>query len=146
MSIRFATQIEYKDKRRDDLRETLDIQISDTAGIRSYEMYSGGEAFRVNFAIRLALEEALSNAFKHGNKNDPRKKVELACRVDAQMVEIDIMDEGEGFDPNSVPDPTAEENIEIPAGRGLTLIRAFMTEVEIHPPGNRVRMKYVRPA
>ena len=98
------------------------------------------------FAIRLALEEALSNAFKHGNKNDPRKKVELACHVDAQVVEIDIMDEGEGFDPNSVPDPTAEENIEIPAGRGLTLIRAFMTEVEIHPPGNRVRMKYVRPA
>jgi serine/threonine-protein kinase RsbW len=97
------------------------------------------------FAIRLALEEALSNAFKHGNKNDPRKKVELACRVDPQTVEIDILDEGEGFDPNSVPDPTAEENIEIPAGRGLTLIRAFMTEVVIHPPGNRVKMKYVRP-
>jgi exonuclease SbcC len=60
MSIRFATQIEYKDKRRDDLRETLDIQISDTAGIRSYEMYSGGEAFRVNFAIRLALSKILA--------------------------------------------------------------------------------------
>jgi serine/threonine-protein kinase RsbW len=98
------------------------------------------------FAIRLALEEALSNAFKHGNKNDPGKKVELACRVELNTVEIDIQDEGEGFDPKSVPDPTAEENIEIPAGRGLTLIRAFMTEVEIHPPGNRVRMKYVRPA
>lgn len=60
MSIRFATQIEYKDKRRDDLRETLDIQISDTAGIRNYEMYSGGEAFRVNFAIRLALSKILA--------------------------------------------------------------------------------------
>ncbi len=60
MSIRFATQIEYKDKRRDDLRETLEIQISDAAGIRNYEMYSGGEAFRVNFAIRLALSKILA--------------------------------------------------------------------------------------
>ncbi len=60
MSIRFATQTEYKDKRRDDLKETLDIQISDSAGIRNYEMYSGGEAFRVNFAIRLALSKILA--------------------------------------------------------------------------------------
>jgi exonuclease SbcC len=60
MSIRFATQAEYKDKKRDDLKETLDIQISDSAGVRNYEMYSGGEAFRVNFAIRLALSEVLS--------------------------------------------------------------------------------------
>jgi exonuclease SbcC len=60
MSIRFLTQKEYKDKKRDDLKETLDIQISDPAGIRNYEMYSGGEAFRVNFAIRLALSEILA--------------------------------------------------------------------------------------
>ena len=60
MSIRFVTQAEYKDKKRDDLRETLEIQISDGAGLRSYEMYSGGEAFRVNFAIRLALSEILA--------------------------------------------------------------------------------------
>lgn len=60
MAIRFVTQAEYKDKKRDDLRETLEIQISDSAGIRSYEMYSGGEAFRVNFAIRLALSEILA--------------------------------------------------------------------------------------
>ena len=60
MSVRFVTQTAYKDKRRDDLRETLDIQISDGVGIRDYEMYSGGEAFRVNFAIRLALSEVLA--------------------------------------------------------------------------------------
>ena len=60
MSIRFATQTEYKDKKREDLKETLDIQISDSAGTRNYEMYSGGEAFRVNFAIRLALSEILA--------------------------------------------------------------------------------------
>jgi serine/threonine-protein kinase RsbW len=97
------------------------------------------------FAIRLALEEALNNAFKHGNKDDPRKTVRMDCRVDTDLVVIDIEDEGEGFDPDSVPDPTEQENVEIPSGRGLTLMRAFMTEVHIQPPGNRVRMKYVRP-
>ncbi len=60
MSVRFVTQAEYKDKSRDDLRETLDIVISDNAGTRDYEMYSGGEAFRINFAIRLALSEVLA--------------------------------------------------------------------------------------
>ena len=60
MSVRFITQAAYKDRRREDLRETLDIQISDSNGTRDYEMFSGGEAFRVNFAIRLALSEVLA--------------------------------------------------------------------------------------
>ena len=60
MAVRFVTQAAYKDKRRDDLKETLDIQISDEAGTRDYEMFSGGEAFRVNFAIRLALSQVLA--------------------------------------------------------------------------------------
>lgn len=60
MSIRFATQAEYKDKKRDDRKETLDILISDGAGMRDYEMFSGGERFRVDFAIRLALSEILT--------------------------------------------------------------------------------------
>ncbi len=61
MHISFITQQAYKDRRRNDLRETLDIQISDSAGVRAYEMYSGGEAFRVNFAIRLALSQVLAH-------------------------------------------------------------------------------------
>jgi exonuclease SbcC len=61
MSVRFVTQSAYKDKKREDLKETLDIQISDGAGVRDYEMYSGGEAFRANFAIRLALSEVLAS-------------------------------------------------------------------------------------
>ena len=60
MSVRFRTQAEFKDKKRDDMKETLDILISDSAGSRDYELYSGGEAFRVNFAIRLALSEVLA--------------------------------------------------------------------------------------
>ena len=60
MSVRFATQKDYKDKNRDDKKETLDILISDSAGTREYELFSGGEAFRVNFAIRLALSRVLA--------------------------------------------------------------------------------------
>ncbi len=60
MTVRFVTQGAYKDKRREDLKETLDIQISDSSGTRDYELFSGGEAFRVNFAIRLALSEVLA--------------------------------------------------------------------------------------
>ncbi len=60
MSVRFITQRGYKDNKRDDLKETLDIQISDGAGLRDYEMFSGGEVFRVNFAVRLALSEILA--------------------------------------------------------------------------------------
>jgi exonuclease SbcC len=60
MSVRFVTQRDYKDKNREDKKETLDIQISDATGVRDYEMFSGGEAFRVNFAIRLALSRVLA--------------------------------------------------------------------------------------
>jgi len=60
MSVRFSTLRDYKDKNRDDKRETLDITISDANGIRDYEMYSGGEAFRIDFAIRLALSKVLA--------------------------------------------------------------------------------------
>ncbi len=60
MSIRFITQREYADKKRTDLKETLDIQIQDRAGVRDYEMFSGGESFRINFAIRLALSHVLA--------------------------------------------------------------------------------------
>ena len=60
MHLHFETQAKYKAEKRKDLRETLEIQVSDGAGVREYEMYSGGEAFRVNFAIRLALSEVLA--------------------------------------------------------------------------------------
>ncbi|MFC2028428.1 AAA family ATPase [Chloroflexota bacterium] len=61
MSIRFQTQAAYKDKKRRDLKETLEILIMDESGVRDYEMFSGGEAFRVNFAIRLALSKVLAH-------------------------------------------------------------------------------------
>ncbi len=98
------------------------------------------------FAIRLALEECLNNAFKHGNRGDASKTVTVSCRVDPRAVTIDVEDQGQGFDPHAVPDPTQDENLEIPAGRGLLLMRAYMTDVRIDPPGNRVRMRFERRA
>ena len=97
------------------------------------------------FAIRLALEEALTNAFKHGNNDRPDSTVNLVYRIGPESVELEIEDEGDGFDLHAVPDPTVEENVEIPAGRGIVLMRAFMTDVQFIPPGNRVRMVFRAP-
>lgn len=96
------------------------------------------------FAIRLALEEALVNGFRHGNRGDPEKSVTVRCTMDADRVEFEVEDQGEGFDPSSIPDPTAEENIEIPSGRGIMLMRAYMSVVEFVPPGNKLRIVYDR--
>lgn len=94
------------------------------------------------FAVLTALEEALSNAVVHGNRNDPTKSLTVEYAADAGAVAIVVEDEGPGFDPESVPDPTRPENVDIPSGRGIMLMRAYMTEVEFHPPGNRVRMVF----
>jgi serine/threonine-protein kinase RsbW len=71
-----------------------------------------------SFSIRLALEEALSNAWQHGHRGRETPPIEVQWRVDPHVVEIDVRDRGTGFDPNVIPDPTARENIEIPSGRG----------------------------
>jgi serine/threonine-protein kinase RsbW len=96
------------------------------------------------FSIKLALEEALVNAIKHGNQMDRSKKVHISYRVCPERFEIKITDEGRGFDPEDVPDPMAPENLERPCGRGLLLMRHYMTEVVYHPPGNRLSMCKVR--
>ena len=98
------------------------------------------------FATRLALEEALVNAIKHGNKLDPKKRVIVEAKVSAQRVEIEIEDQGPGFDRSSVPDPTAEENLCKCSGRGILLIEAYMNSVSWSHGGRRVRMvRYNQP-
>src|SRR5262245_35982013 len=75
------------------------------------------------FGIKLALEEALVNASKHGNRMDRKKKVHIKYSVTPDRFDIRIADEGPGFDPDEVPDPTAPECLERPCGRGLLLIK-----------------------
>ena len=98
------------------------------------------------FSVRLALEEALVNAIKHGNQLDRGKTVHITYRVSAERFDVRIADEGPGFDPEDVPDPMAVENLERPCGRGLLLMKHYMTEVVFHPPGNRLFMCKVRPS
>ena len=96
------------------------------------------------FAVHLAVEEALVNAIKHGNRYDPEKSVRVVSHVSPQRVRIEIEDEGQGFDPDAVPDPTHDENLELPSGRGLMLMRSFMNRVEFNALGNRVVMEKAR--
>jgi serine/threonine-protein kinase RsbW len=92
------------------------------------------------FAVHLALEEAFINAIKHGNKMDPNKEIRIDYSVSLDKVEISMTDGGEGFDPDSVPDPRYGDNLYRPGGRGLFLMRAYMDEVEFNDRGNGVRM------
>jgi serine/threonine-protein kinase RsbW len=96
------------------------------------------------FAVRLAVEEALVNAFRHGNQRDASKHVTFTCRIDLESASFEVADEGPGFDISSVPDPTDEANLEVPSGRGLLLMREYMSLLEFIEPGNRLRMVYRR--
>jgi serine/threonine-protein kinase RsbW len=92
------------------------------------------------FAIRIALEEALVNAIKHGNQLDPAKTVTVSYVLNPEKFEVRITDQGPGFNPDDVPDPTAPENLERPCGRGLLLIRYYMTDVSFHDAGRTIAM------
>jgi len=92
------------------------------------------------FAIKLALEEALINAIKHGNKLDPKKTVKIAAKVTPKVCEIEIEDQGPGFSRSDVPDPTLEENIEKCSGRGILLIEAYMDKAKWDLGGRRLKM------
>lgn len=97
------------------------------------------------FAVRLAIEEAITNAFEHGHEGLGDLTVRVEFRVDPAAVDIAVEDQGPGFDPERLPDPTTEENLAKPSGRGVMLMRAYMTEVRFNAPGNRVRLTYRRP-
>ncbi len=101
---------------------------------------TAGFAEKSVFAIRLAMAEALANAVRHGNGGDESKQVKVEWDVTPGRFEVTVEDEGEGFDPDAVPDPTLEENLTIPSGRGVMLMRAYMTEVSFNERGNRVTL------
>lgn len=96
------------------------------------------------FGIRLALEEAVVNAIKHGNCLDPNKQVHVICKSTTEKIWIRIADEGSGFNPEQVPDCTDAAHIESPNGRGIMLMRNFMSSVEYNEQGNVVVMEKLR--
>lgn len=99
------------------------------------------------FAVRLAIEEGLANAFRHGHKGLPASTpIHVTYGVTDSELRMTIKDDGPGFDPKAIPDPTLDENLELPSGRGLMLMRAYMTSVAFNAKGNQVTMVYKKPA
>jgi serine/threonine-protein kinase RsbW len=96
------------------------------------------------FGIRLALEEAVVNAIKHGNRLDANKQVHVICKSTSEKIWIKVSDQGPGFDPAAVPDCTDAEHIDAPNGRGIMLMRNFMNRVEYNECGNVVTMEKLR--
>lgn len=105
---------------------------------------SHGYGDRDVFSVRLALEEAIVNAIKHGNQMDAEKRVHIHYCVSSELFHVRIEDEGPGFNPVELPDPTAPENMEKLCGRGVMLIKGFMTSVDYHGRGNVVTMSKKR--
>jgi len=133
------------DAERIELRnESAEIQSVASRLLAATDRHSFPKAAR--FAIRLAFEEAVSNAFRHGHRSLPSQTpIIVEYEVDDSRVLLRVEDQGGGFKPDAIPDPTLDENLDKPDGRGLMLIRAYMTSVRFNQRGNRVEMEYLKP-
>jgi serine/threonine-protein kinase RsbW len=106
-------------------------------GVLKQHSWSGQEIF----GIHLAVEEALVNAIRHGNGSDQTKQVHVTCQLAPQHLLVEIADEGAGFDPTGVPDCTDTQNLHRPNGRGIMLMRRYMSRVQYVDGGHRVVME-----
>jgi serine/threonine-protein kinase RsbW len=95
---------------------------------------------RLNLNFRVGLTEALSNAMLYGNAHDPSKNVVVEVLVGDGRVQATVRDQGAGFDPTSLPDPTQPENLTRPCGRGVFLMRKLLDEVWYNDRGNEVTL------
>ena len=96
------------------------------------------------FQVQLAVEEAIVNAITHGNHESPDKTVEVELHVSRKQTSMRIMDQGCGFCPADLPDPTEDENVDCPHGRGVMLMKQMMDQVDYNPCGNQVTMLKLR--
>ena len=92
--------------------------------------------------ILVSLSEAVNNAIVHGNKNNPAKKVSIKMEKDGNLLSFVVADEGEGFDPGVIIDPTAPENLDKPSGRGIFLMRSLADKVEFIDGGRKVNIAF----
>jgi serine/threonine-protein kinase RsbW len=90
------------------------------------------------FAVRVVLQQAVANAVRHGNGNDPSKRVDVVYHVSPEQVLLEVQDQGPGFNPDEVPNPLALENRERRCGRGVFLMRIYSTWMSFSKRGNRV--------
>lgn len=92
--------------------------------------------------IMLALSEAVNNAIIHGNQQNPEKKVNINTKLDDSTLVVSVQDEGEGFDPYSIPDPLKEENLLNEGGRGVYLIKQYADEVRFSEGGTKITITF----
>ncbi len=98
------------------------------------------EARRLDLNFRVGLSEALSNAMLYGNGSDPLKRVRVEVTMGANCITACVTDEGSGFDPDAIPDPTTPSNLFKTGGRGIFLMRSLMDEVMYNERGNSVTL------
>ncbi len=94
----------------------------------------------VRFNMRVALGEALANAILYGNRSDPAKQVAVRVLFGRHAIEMEVSDDGDGFDPAAVPDPTTPDGVNRPKGRGIFLIRRLVDQVTFNAKGNVICM------
>lgn len=92
--------------------------------------------------ILISLTEAVNNAMVHGNQMDDRKKIMVSCNEETDHLELFISDEGSGFDPFNLPDPTSEERIESEGGRGVFLMKQLTHEIHFLNHGRTVKLMW----
>jgi serine/threonine-protein kinase RsbW len=123
-----------------------DLQLIDPAisylasRLRDY----GFDGSRLTLNFRVGVSEAVANAMIYGNARDASKRVRVEVELGPERVAVLVRDEGSGFDPSVVADPTLPENLEEPGGRGIFLIRELMDEVDYAGCGNCVRLVLYR--
>jgi serine/threonine-protein kinase RsbW len=110
--------------------------IEDITGAMTRQGFTADEVF----GMRLAVEEAVVNAMKHGHQDQPDEPVSVRYQVSPERVLVEVEDRGPGFDPDQVADPLAPENLERPSGRGLLLMRTYTTWMRHNRRGNRVTL------
>jgi serine/threonine-protein kinase RsbW len=93
---------------------------------------------RVRFNLRTALAEALANAIVYGNGEDPHKVVKVRVELSRDVVRVHVVDDGQGFDPHALPDPTLEDHLRRDTGRGLFVIRHLVDGVDFNAKGNAI--------
>jgi serine/threonine-protein kinase RsbW len=121
LEITLETQVESVN-----LAEEMCLRVAEAAG------FGEDDCYRIGMSVR----EGVINAFHYGNEERPDKKIYLALDLTPDKMIIHVLDEGKGFDLNSVPDPVAEENLLSTSGRGIFLMRAFMDEFNVVPGRN----------
>jgi len=107
--------------------ESVDEAEALILGLAQENGFDEDELHRLGMAVR----EAMVNAVVHGNRYNLKKKVHLKVETPSDAIRISIVDEGEGFELQELPDPLAEENLLRQSGRGLLLIQAFVDEFKI---------------